>query len=120
MTHTPNTVGFNTPWKGGFHITFENGYTVSVQFGYGNYCEHHFKLDEMTKRIKDVGRDSTESEQMNSIHYAGPSSDAEVAIWDRYGKWVPMPDWDDVVKGYLTPTDVLKIFNHVASLPEVK
>lgn len=117
MPFASDKVGFNTPWKGGFHITFENGYTVSVQFGYGNYCEHHYKFDEVTKRIIDEG---AKLDEPSAIHYAGPSKDAEVAAWDSKGNWIRFPGWDDVVKGYMSPDEVLEIFNYVARLPEVK
>ena len=34
-------IGFKICDDKGFHIGLRNGFTVSVQFGRGNYCEHH-------------------------------------------------------------------------------
>lgn len=78
----------------GFHITFGNGVTVSIQFGSGNYCANKmtFKYQPYAEVQKCV--------------------DAEVAIWDKDGKWITQKydsDFTDVVVGYVTPDEVAKI-----------
>ena len=81
----------------GFHITFDNGWTVSVQFGWGNYCDHHGKpydFDDLTG-------------------YYGDSSTAEIAAWDTEGVW---HEFDlNTVKGYVKPNDVLDFMNMIAA-----
>ena len=72
----------------GFHIKFDNGVTVSVQFGFGNYCENHFK-----------------AKTLNSEEFV-ESSDAEVAIWDDEGNWITgkyFENINDVVVGHVKP-----------------
>ena len=39
---------FATTTNKGFQITFDNGWTASVQFGPGNYCEHHEAIGSFT------------------------------------------------------------------------
>jgi hypothetical protein len=76
----------------GFHMTFKNGITISVQFGPGNYCEHHW--------------DDTELPYQNM-----QSKDAEIALWDRVGNWVTKeykPDAGDDVLGGQSPDEVAK------------
>ena len=82
----------------GFHITFENGWTVSVQFGWGNYCEHH-------------------SCGMEMLGQSGPgeSVDAEIAVWGPDGEMLEMPGWGDTVKGYCKPAEVLELLNWAAN-----
>lgn len=57
----------------GFHITFENGVTVSVQFGPGNYSDNYSR-----EFSADANREAGER----------GSSTAEVAIWDKDGRWL--------------------------------
>jgi hypothetical protein len=79
----------------GFHMTFENGYTASVQFGPGNYCEHH-----NNGSTYDAPRKTDTWESM----------DAEIAAWNEEGVWT-LPDQVD---GYKSPADVLRFLNWVA------
>ena len=69
-----------TEFMNGFHMTFANGWTVSVQFGKGNYIsdrDHH-----------------------------GQSADAEIAAWDKDGKWYYFSDQNDNVKGWMKADEV--------------
>ena len=90
--------GFKSIQDKGFHITFENGYTVSVQFGYGNYCENRDKLMKKT-----------------------PSVTAEIAYW-KDGELIAFKtedgEFDDTVKGWQSPEQVLAFMNMVSSLTE--
>lgn len=98
---TPDPPGFRITNGKGIHITFENGHTVSIQFGGGNYCSNY-----------DIEIGSGRDER--SIPASGT---AEVAAWDRSGKWVKLGDGDDVV-GYQTPAEVLAILTRIAALPD--
>lgn len=75
----------------GFHLTCANGITVSVQFGYGNYCGN-----------RDV-RDDDRPEH---------SYDAEVAVWDRDGKWLIPDD----VAGYVSADEVAEVIGYAQAL----
>ena len=69
-----------TDYMNGFHMTFANGWTVSVQFGKGNYIsdrDHH-----------------------------GQSADAEIAAWDKDGKWYYFNTENDHVKGWMKADEV--------------
>jgi hypothetical protein len=76
----------------GFHMTFENGNTISVQFGAGNYCGNH------------------DEEFPSDIPKKTTCEDAEIAIWDKNGKWLTKEylDKGDDVLGWLTADEVLK------------
>lgn len=81
----------------GFRMTFENGWTVSVQFGPGNYCEHHF------------------------AHWGEPdrrsgweSKTAEIAAWDENATWYKFPS-GDTVDGWKTPDEVAAFIGMVAA-----
>ena len=59
---------------------YRTSWTVSVQFGKGNYIsdrDHH-----------------------------GQSVDAEIAAWDKDGKWYYFSDQNDNVKGWMKTDDV--------------
>lgn len=75
----------------GFQLTFENELTISVQFGSGNYCERKIGLwvpnDEMKYDIV-------------------KSSNAEIAIWDKNGKWFNFGS--DEVKGWVEANEIAK------------
>jgi hypothetical protein len=81
------------PGNKGFHITFENGWVVSVQFGAGNYCDHH-NSDDYDRNL-------------------GHSKTAEIAAWDKDGNWHHFEH--DTVDGYKTPAEVLEFINMIAS-----
>ena len=93
MTRGP---GFYITGKKGFHIVFANGWTVSVQFGPGNYCEHH---DRMFSEDEACGKEG--------------SSNAEVAAWGPDGKMVNLGD--DTVRGWQSPAAILALLNAAAS-----
>ena len=97
-------MGFKITIGKGFHVTFENGYTVSVQFGPGNYCQHH-------------GRGVFASDWFAENYACGKegSADAEVAVWASDGNLIQRPDFDgDTVQGYVSPEYVLKLMNWAA------
>lgn len=87
----------------GFHVTFANGWTVSVQWGPGNYAEHHMARggDDYTDRERRCGKQG--------------SATAEVACWPRDGHLVNLGD--DTVRGWQTPEQVLALMVEVAGLP---
>jgi hypothetical protein len=59
----------------GFQMTFENGLTISVQWGKGNYCQNYFHEE-------------------RASHCEGAQCDnAEVAVWDKNGKWLDVVDF---------------------------
>lgn len=84
----------------GFHLTFENGWTASVQFGVGNYCQHHY--EEFTR----IG----EERQSNWDSY-----DAEVARWPSKGEDLDVLDGSNTVKGWLSADEVLAFLNETAA-----
>jgi hypothetical protein len=84
----------------GFQITFENGWTVSVQWGKGNYCDR-----------RDYSMFSLETEQ-GIVECAN----AECAVWDADGEWLPLSDGDDVI-GWQTPDEVAALIARVAAFP---
>jgi hypothetical protein len=93
----PNAPGFYITGKKGFHVTFANGWTVSVQFGPGNYCEHH------DRRI---------SEDDEACGREG-SLNAEVAALSPDGSMTKMGG--DTVRGWQSPAAVLALLNAAAN-----
>lgn len=97
---------FNITGHKGFSIEFPNGIIASVQWGPGNYCDHHGSLDL--------------NEPMNT--YSWKSSTAEVAaINASTGRFVAVngftgPAHGDDVAGRLTPAQVLEFLNAVAAI----
>lgn len=98
---------FNITQHKGFGITFDNGITASVQWGPGNYCDHHASVMDFEKPKR---QDSWKS------------STAEVAAIDTAtGEFVAVPGFTgpehfDDVAGRLTPAQVLEFLNAVAAL----
>lgn len=90
-----NPWGFSCHRNRGFRITFSNGWTVSVQFGESNYA---------SKRDYNAGYDDWRTGQLS-----WKSCDAEVAIIDPTGQFVPFESTDDSVKGWVSPDEVSKI-----------
>lgn len=92
----------------GFHLLFKNGYKVSVQFGPGNYCEN------LKQNYFDF------LEQMTNPEFFWESSDAECAVIDPQGNFVPLEKFDeslcDEVNGYMTSDEVLDLMNWAAKL----
>jgi len=90
----------------GFHIVFPNGLTLSTQIGGGNYCNnYYFPIGEEIKK------------------HTMESSDAEIAIWDKNGKWITKQMLQDIfpeelkddVLGYVTIDKWIKIFEWCAN-----
>lgn len=79
----------------GFHIGLSNGFTVSVQFGRGNYCEHH----------RDPVWDAPEK---------GSSYNAETAVFSPKGELMPVNG--ETVRGWQSPDDVVRLLSTVARL----
>lgn len=79
----------------GFYMTFPNGYTVSVQFGPGNYGDNY--------------REPSNPQAKRGAGESG-SNKAEVAVWDKEGKWCP----DDPFS-YLSAKQVLQVMNLAAA-----
>lgn len=80
---------FKSTHNKGFQITFSNDLTISVQWGTGNYCERKNLKENF---LSDIEKHVTESK------------DAEVAIWDKSGKWLNFGS--DEVRGYCTADEV--------------
>ena len=101
MAKTP---GFGVNQNKGFHITFRNGVTVSVQFGGGNYCQNY------------------DDAIVSNLPKGAESIDAEIAIWDKNGKWLTKefrPNINDDVIGRVLPDEVLKALNWAEAYEEV-
>lgn len=82
--------------KGGFRITFKNDYSIDVINGYGSYSENHYKTELF---------DAEET----------ISKDCEIAI--LYKEEIVNPfDWNDVVKGEITPSELVEYINKVKKL----
>lgn len=87
--------------RGHFWIAFDNGYTVSVFNDYGSYSDNHSKL------VKSL---------MSGDNAEVSSKNCEVAIaYKNLGLVNPL-HWDDTVKGYVTPSELLEILNEVSKL----
>jgi len=87
----------------GFWITFANGYQISVQWGPGNYCDHH-------------GKWATSGEDTAKLGEAG-SATAEIAVFRPDGSWIQLDEYDKV-RGYLSANQVAEIIALVATNPE--
>lgn len=79
----------------GFHIGLQNGFIVSVQFGRGNYCEHH----------QDPAWGTPEK---------GDSYNAETAVFAPNGDMMPVNG--DAVQGWQSPDDAVRLLATVARL----
>lgn len=100
--------GFKITGNKGFHITFSNGVTVSVQFGVGNYCQHHNNSFDLMGTKKD--------------NYRWESLDAEIAIWLRNGNWITreFKDNGDNVLGWQSSEQVLEALNWAKNHTEIR
>ena len=91
---------FKSTRNKGFHMTFKNGITISVQFGHANYCS----------RRNDHPYDSTKFEEMDEMRQPIiESNTAEIAIWDKEGKWFDFGS--DTVKGWIDTNEVAQWIN---------
>jgi hypothetical protein len=85
-----------TSQQKGFKIEFANGWIASIQFGPGNYCDNY--------------HESIGEEQ------AWESGTAEVAaINPNTNELHQFDGWNDSVKGWQSPQEVLEFLNMVAS-----
>ncbi len=71
----------------GIMMTFENGNTISIQFGWGNYStnQRESKPETLT---------------------------AEVAMWDKNGKWHNFEGSDGMVKGFVNVDEVADLIQY--------
>ena len=99
---TDQQPGFYITSGKGFHVTFANGWTVSVQFGGGNYCEHH---------DCEIGRNDQCSLGEGTCGNVG-SRNAEVAVWGPDGGMIDLGG--DTVRGWQSPAAVLALLNAAA------
>ena len=96
---TKHGSGFCITGKKGFHVSFKNGWTVSVQFGPGNYCEHH---------DRDIGHDEEACGREGSY-------DAETAVWGPDGQMRCINNSGETVQAYQSPEDVCKLLEFAAN-----
>ena len=82
----------------GFAMTFENGFGISVQWGTENYCE---------KKSFNTDTDPMENDRWESLS-------AEIAVFDKDRKIVPVGKSDDVI-GWCSADEVAKIIEGVSS-----
>lgn len=85
----------------GFKMVFANGWTVSVQFGVGNYCEHHTKIES----YRAAGETAVAGGEWES-------QEAEIAAYDAAGNWHRFPN--DDVKGWCKPEEVAAFIQKIA------
>ena len=91
---------FTSTLNHGFQMEFKNKIIISVQFGAGNYCER--------KNAPFIG-------DMDSPLIR--SNDAEIAIWDKEGKWFDFGD--DEVKGNVDTDEVAKWIELCSSVKDI-
>lgn len=60
----------------GFYLEFENGYKISTQIGFGNYCDNHSNW-ELCRKM-----------ETSAYNIEVKSDNCEIAIFDKYDKWV--------------------------------
>jgi hypothetical protein len=82
----------------GFQIDFDNGLTISVQFGGGAYCDNRNSSVDATTGNYDFCRN------------------AEIAVFDSKGKFVPISEHDDAA-GHVDINHVLDFIGVVRNLP---
>jgi hypothetical protein len=82
----------------GFHIEFDNGLTISVQFGHGAYCDN---------------RNSSVDDVTGDYDFC---RNAEIAVFDSKGKFVPISEHDNVA-GHVDINHVLDFIVVVRNLP---
>lgn len=97
----------------GFHVTFANGWTVSVQFGPYNYCSNRPNvLAGMPWYDRRSGEDLLAAMQRAEREAgAAGSPDAEIAVITPAGGLIQLDHagWDDTVKGYVMPEELLRV-----------
>ena len=103
---------FKSTRNKGFQMTFKNGITISVQFGYMNYCS----------RKNEYPFDSTKLEEQDEMRQPFIESEtAEIAIWDKEGKWFKFET--DEVKGWVDTDEVatwIKITSESSNLHQLE
>jgi hypothetical protein len=85
----------------GFQLTFPNGWTASVQWGAGNYCENYNVMEYENPFVLNPNLRKYESQT------------AEIAAWDRDGKWYSFGRYE-TVKGYVHTEDIPEFLAMVA------
>lgn len=91
-----------TTTRGHFWITFPNGYTVSVFNDWGSYSDNHFNNELIESFIHNENREIS-------------TNNCEVGIMCN-GELTNPLGWNDAVKGYVTPIELLEIMNEVSKL----
>jgi hypothetical protein len=86
----------------GFFIKFENGFGLSVQWGPGNYCDHHVNWELPFDAPKQADR--------------WESGTAEIAVIGPDGSFHRIPDQHDDVIGYQSADDVAKWIEYTKNL----
>jgi hypothetical protein len=89
----------------GYKMRFANGLTVSVQFGPGTYSSHYDRIDDFMAKLDGRTID---------IVYTENATEAEIAGWFEDGTFHDF-GWDDDVKGWQSPTDILEWLKEVIS-----
>ena len=119
-------------WNG-FHMTFENGWVVSVQFGSGNYGEHHegFKRNQpeftethLGKLDREFSCDSTSAEVWSyheeydgsSCFSPGKKEDLLPTEKERKDYYLAHHYPKDPI-GWQTPDEVAAFIRKVSNLP---
>lgn len=100
----------------GFHVLFENGWGVSVQFGPMHYCANRPPiLSTSAYRRRRPGETLIECIQREGAEAgARGSANAEIAVLHPDGHLHQLPGWDDTVRGYTTPDELLRVMNWTA------
>ena len=91
---------FTSTLNHGFQMEFKNKIIISVQFGAGSYCER--------KNVPFIGDMDVPLVRSN---------DAEIAIWDKEGKWFDFGD--DEVKGNVDTDEVAKWIELCSSVKDI-
>ena len=107
MTDINREPGFYITRGRGFQIIFDNGWGISVQFGWGNYCANQDK-----PWLTDDGG-LPDYEQVDVDLGAKGCRNAEIAILHPDGGLLYMNEWEDSVKGHITPDELLDVLIEV-------
>lgn len=95
----------------GFSLDLPNGWTVSVQFGGGNYCDHHQSRYDVSYL---GGRGGSTWESKTAEIAAFPTNDSE-AKWYSFGR--EEEGMQTYVEGYQKVEEVLDFINTIRAFP---
>lgn len=99
----------------GFHVLFENGWGVSVQFGPMHYCANRPPLFATSAHRKRPGETLIECLNREGMEAgARGCANAEIAVLRPDGALHQFPGWDDTVRGWTTPDELLRVMNWTA------